>query len=89
MQTMKLNKKNEVCVYYMFASLFCMSKGEHLRIKEKCFSFHFETSYHSREDQILTFQVFKSCDVIKKLETRNMKHILPNSILVNKVNFFY
>ena len=29
---------------YIFASLFCMSKRDHLRNKEKCFLFHFESS---------------------------------------------
>ena len=33
------------CVRYIFASLFCMSKREHLRNKEKCFLFHFESSF--------------------------------------------
>ena len=35
------------CVRYIFASLFCMSKREHLRNKEKCFLFHFESSSRS------------------------------------------
>ena len=33
------------CVCYIFASMFCMSKREHLRNKEKCFLFHFENSF--------------------------------------------
>ena len=32
------------CVRYICASLFCMSKREHLRNKEKYFLFHFESS---------------------------------------------
>ena len=35
------------CVRYIFASLFFMSKMEHFRNKEKCFLFHFESSFHS------------------------------------------
>ena len=35
------------CVRYIFASLFCISKREHLRNKEKCFLFHFESSSRS------------------------------------------
>ena len=43
------------CVRYIFASLFCMSKREHLWIKDKCFLFHLESSFRSRDNQILTF----------------------------------
>ena len=35
------------CVCYIFAGLFCMSKREHFKNKEKCFLFHFESSFHS------------------------------------------
>ena len=35
------------CVRYIFASLFCMCKREHFRKKEKCFLFHFESSFRS------------------------------------------
>ena len=57
-------------VHYIFASLF-MSKREHLWNKEKCFLFHFESSFRSWGNQILTFQIFKCHDVIKCLI---MKH---------------
>ena len=43
------------CVCYIFASLFFKSKGEHLGNKEKCFLFHFKSSFRSRENQILEF----------------------------------
>ena len=43
------------CVRCIFANLFCMSKREHFRNKEKCFLFHFESSSHSWDNQILTF----------------------------------
>ena len=43
------------CARYIFASLFCMSKREHFRNKEKCFLFHFESCFHSWDNQVLTF----------------------------------
>ena len=43
------------CVCYIFASLFCISKREHLGNKEKCFLFHFESYSRSWDNQILTF----------------------------------
>ena len=43
------------CVRYIFASLFCMSKREHLRNKKKCFLFHFKSSSCSWDNQLLTF----------------------------------
>ena len=33
------------CVNYIFASLISLSKGEHFRQKEKCFLFHFESTF--------------------------------------------
>ena len=59
------------CVHYIFTSLFCMPKREDLWIKGKCFLFHFESSFHSWDNQILTFQIFKCHDVIK---CPSMKH---------------
>ena len=44
-------------------SLFCMSKREHKWNKEKCFLFHFESSFHSGDNQILNFQIFKCHDI--------------------------
>ena len=55
------------CVRYLFASLFFKSTREHLLNWEKCFQFHFKSSFGSRENQSLEFQVFKSHDVIKCL----------------------
>ena len=43
------------CVCYIFAGLFCMSKREHFQNNEKCFLFHFKRSFHSWDNQILTF----------------------------------
>ena len=43
------------CVRYIFANLFCISKGEHFRNKEKCFLFHLESSSRSWDNQLLTF----------------------------------
>ena len=60
------------CVHYIFASLFCMPKTEHLWKKEKCFLFHFESSFCSWDDnQISSFQGLKCHDVIK---CPSMKH---------------
>ena len=62
------------CVRYIFTSLFFISKREHLWNKEKCFLFHFESSFRSWDNQILTFQIFKCHDVIK-YPSINTKHI--------------
>ena len=43
------------CVCYIFTSWFFKSKGEHLRNEEQCFLFHFKSSSHSQENQILEF----------------------------------
>ena len=59
-----------------FASLFCMSKGEHLWNKEKCFLFHFESSFRSWDNQILNFQIFKYHDVIKYLSMKHEIHFV-------------
>ena len=53
------------CVRYIFASVSCISKREHLWNKETIFLFHFESSFRSWDNQILTFQIFKCHDVIK------------------------
>ena len=50
---------------YIFGSLFCTSKGEHLWSKENCFLLHFESSFRSWDNQILTSQIFRCHDVIK------------------------
>ena len=56
-----LRKKNtsdtsfKGCVRYIFASLFCKSKREHLQNKEKCFLLHFKSSSRSWDIQLLTF----------------------------------
>ena len=55
------------CVHYIFASLFFKSKLEHLSNWERCFSFHFKSSFCSQENQILEFYILKFHDVIKCL----------------------
>ena len=62
------------CVRYIFTSLFCMSKRELFRKKEKCFLFHFESSFRAKHNQILTFQIFKCHDMV------NTKHILLKKV---------
>ena len=59
------------CVRYIFARLLCMSKKEHFSKKKKCFLFHFESSFRSWVNQIITFQILKYHEVIKCL---SMKH---------------
>ena len=68
-------------VRYIFTSFFCMSKREDLWNKEKCFLFHFESSFGSWDNQILNFQIFKCHVVIKWL---SMKHEIFLNNLVNK-----
>ena len=51
----KIRKELKGCVRYIFACLFCLSKREHLWNKGKCFLFHFESSFRSWDNQILTF----------------------------------
>ena len=65
--------KGFVC--YTFTSLFSPSKREYLWNKEKCFLFHFESSFRSWDNQILTFQIFKCHDVIKCLSMKPETHI--------------
>ena len=64
------------CVCYIFASLFCLPKREDLWNKEKCFLFHFGSSFRSWDNQILIFQIFKFHDVIKCLSMKRETHLL-------------
>ena len=68
--------KFEGCVCYIFASLFCMFKTDHFWNKEKCFLFHFESSFCSWDNQILFFQIFKCHDVIKRLSMKHKRHFI-------------
>ena len=62
------------CAYYIFTSLFFMSKREHLWNKEECFLFHFENSFRSWDNQILTFQIFRCHDFIKSPSMKYKTH---------------
>ena len=64
------------CVRYIFTSLFCMSKREDMKNNGKCFLFHFESSFHSWDNQILTFQTLKCHDVIKCLSMKHETHFI-------------
>ena len=64
------------CVRYIFTSLFCMSKTEHLWNKEKCLLFHFESSFHFWDNHILTFWIFKCHDVIKYPSMKHETHFI-------------
>ena len=62
------------CVRYIFASLFCMSKREHLQKKEKCFLSHFKSSSRSCDNQLFNiFDIRMSWrHQMPKHETRNI-----------------
>ena len=66
---------NSLCLQaiedYVRCYFFCEPKREHMWNMEKCFSFHFENSVGSWDNQLLTCQIFKWHDVIKYL---SMKH---------------
>ena len=64
--------KGRVC--YIFTSLFCKFKEEHLRNKEKCFLFHLKISFHSWDNQILILQIFKCYYVIKCPSMKHQTH---------------
>ena len=51
------------CIHYVFASFFFKCKRE----QEKCFLFHFKSSFRSQENQILELCILKFHDVIKCL----------------------
>ena len=58
------------CVCYIFVNLFFKSNREQLWNLEKCFLFHFKSSFHSREKRILDIQV-SWCHQMAKCKTRN------------------
>ena len=62
------------CVCYVFASLFSMSKREHFWNKKKYFFFHFESCFHSWDNQILTFHISTCHDVMKCLSMKHETH---------------
>ena len=57
----------EVRVRYIFANLFFKSKRKHLRNLEKCFLFHFRSSFCFLEKQILEFY-FLNIQISRKQE---------------------
>ena len=67
------------CVRYIFASLFFKSKRKQLSNQKKCFLFHLKSSFHSRENQILEFQIFRFHNVIKCLSMKQ-EYILLNNL---------
>ena len=58
------------CVRYIFTSLFFKPKLERLSNWERCFLFHFKSSFLSQENQILEFYILKFYDVIKWLSIK-------------------
>ena len=71
-----LEKAIKGCVRYIFASLFFAFKREHFWNKEKCCLSHFESSFRSWDNHILTFQIFKCHDIIKCLSMKHETHII-------------
>ena len=67
------------CVRSIFAGLFCKSKGEHLWNKKNYLLFHFESSFRSRDNQILTFQIFNIM-TSSTAQAWSTKHILLNNL---------
>ena len=67
------------CVRYIFASLFCVSKREHFRNKEKYFLFHFKSSFHSWDNQVL----IKFLDIQISWHHQMPKHETQNTLLNN------
>ena len=55
---------------------FVRSKRKDLWNKEKCFLFHFESSFRSWNNQILNFQIFKCHYVIKCLSMKHEIHFI-------------
>ena len=62
------------CVRYIFTSLFFKSKLEHLSNWERCFLFHFKSSFRSQENQILEFYILNFHDIIKCLSIKQEIH---------------
>ena len=60
--------------YLKAASLFFKPKRKHLSNQDKCFLFHYKSSFRSRENQILEFQIFKFHDIKCLSITRNTFH---------------
>ena len=79
MGVIKINRIIKVCVCYFFASLFCKSIGEHFWNKEKCFLFHFKSSWHYWDNQVLTFWIFKLM-TSSNAQACNSKHISLNNV---------
>ena len=61
---------------YIFTNLLSMPKREHLWNKEKCFLFHFKSSFRSLDNKILNFQIFKCHGVIKCLCMEHETHFI-------------
>ena len=76
---LKLDMKLDIylfkgCVCYIFASLFFKSKQEHWSNLEKYFLFHFRSSFHSQENEILEFYILKFHGIIKCLSIKQEIH---------------
>ena len=81
----KCTKMNQKCVFEVLCKVLdCFlfrinyneisSKLEHLSNWERCFLFHFKSSFRSQENQILEFYILKFHDVIKCLSIKQEIH---------------
>ena len=59
------------CVRCIFADLFYMSKTKHLWNKENKILFHFESSFCSWDNQILTFSVWNAKPILNNLGSKH------------------
>ena len=76
------------CVRYICASVFCTFKGEHLQSKKKSFLFHFESSFCSWDNQILTSQIMVSLRLGSEcIHTGRTKHKIMGLSFQNVVKW--
>ena len=62
-----------VSATFLLVCFVCLKEST-LKTRKNVFLFHFESSFHSWDNQILTFQIFKCHDVIKCLSMKHETH---------------
>ena len=60
----------------IFLLIWLVYLTEHVWNKEKCFLFHFQSSFHYWDNQILNFLIFKCHDVIKCVSMKQETHFI-------------
>ena len=63
-----------VSTTFLLVCFVCLNKD--LWNKEKSFLFHFEIYFHSWDNQLLNFQIFKCHDIIKYLSMKREIHFI-------------